>query len=633
VGVDTDDPRHRFLPRVCVAVVAVVYLASAARYVLGGDNGEFVAIASLGGVPHPSGYPLMAAYLRAMHWLPGVSPAHSAALATSLLGVAASAALYGATRAWGASRVSSAVVTAGIALSSLMWKLATQAEVFALHALLAALIVMVAGSHHDTRGVWRVFLLALLAGAGLSNNHTIVTLAPIGLLGVVRGYREASNPGRATAAGFAGLALGLAPYLYIVAYARDPGSGLVWGDVGNLPGLLHHFLRRDFGSTSLGISDNGAPPLAHIWALASRMTAELHYAPALLAVLGAVGLARGDRPSLRVSQTGPVPIVRAATLHESTVTTRPPRRPFTRLPSWRGVDRTDGLLYVGSLLLAGPVLVARFNLPLEGLASTICERFYLLPLLLTALPLTRGIDVLFDRMLQTLETSAPLVVATATLSIIVGYNDVREHHRPDVELYLANTLAAAPPDAVLLGSGDHRLYGFWYLQRVLGVAPGVVYVDPQMLHYPWYRRQVETSLGLGLEGIAPGNIDTARLAAGLLAAGRPVYLTNRFSQGISRQFATYPIGTLIHVLPPGARPPPPTELERMNLAVSARFLHAASAPSDPNGWAYHVQGDYIRPWRALADAYTSLGREDDARRCRERGLVLPDIDPPPLTRR
>jgi len=80
----------------------VVYVALAPPHVVAADNAEFATLGALGGAAHPSGYPLYVLWLRAWSWLPGTSPAHTAAIATAILGALSIAVLHAACRAWGA---------------------------------------------------------------------------------------------------------------------------------------------------------------------------------------------------------------------------------------------------------------------------------------------------------------------------------------------------------------------------------------------------------------------------------------------------------------------------------------------------------------------------------------------------
>ena len=80
-------------------LVLAVYVWLAPRHVVDGDNAELATLGSLGGVPHPTGYPLYMIWLRLMQWLPGSNPAHTAALATAILGAGSVVVLHAACRA------------------------------------------------------------------------------------------------------------------------------------------------------------------------------------------------------------------------------------------------------------------------------------------------------------------------------------------------------------------------------------------------------------------------------------------------------------------------------------------------------------------------------------------------------
>lgn len=616
---------HQWLAALALAMIAALYLATAARPVLGGDNGEFASLMVQGGVAHPTGYPLYTLYLRAMSWLPVESASHAAALATAGLGVLAVAAMRWACRAWGCSRQSATLAASLIGVTGLMWKLSTHAEVFALHALLAACIVGVCGPHGVESHRRRAFLLGLLAGLGLCNNHSIVTLAPLGLYAAWFAVAWARRRAVALVAGLLGLVLGLTPYLYLYLAPSGRRPALVWGRTNELAGLIRHFLRADYGTTRLAISDAGLDPVGHVSRLAFHLATELVYVPAAFALVGLGYLVtrRRTRPApLRPrvpSQSADVPLP----LHRRQVRGSVVARTTSSVTSARPVPPGAGRVYALTFLLAGPVFVSRFNLPLEGLSLVIVERFYLLPLVLLAVPLATGLDRLLGGRLGSAEVQGPLLVGVLCLSIFVAYDDVREHHRPDVERYLENTLRTAEPQGVILGTGDHRLYGFWYVQTVLGVRPDVLYVDPVMLAYPWYRQEIQRTLGAPLDGVDGTSVDTVELAAGVMRKGRAVYLTNRFSEAITQAFATYPIGTLIRVSPPGRPVPRPEVLETMNLELAIDYRYADSDPVDPNGWAAYVQRAYTRPWQVLAETYEAMGRPADAERCRSRHVLVP----------
>jgi hypothetical protein len=579
---DDDDRAPRWLAGALVGAAALAYALTAARHVLGGDNGEFATLYARGGVAHPTGYPLYVLYLRALHWLPAASPAHGAALATALLGVATTLVLHAACRAFGASRGAAAIVVAAHAFSAHAWIASTHAEVFALNALIAAAISWLAAQER-WRGVARVVALGAVAGLGLANHASVVLLAPIGLWGAVRGARESGRAAAATLAGLLALVVGLSPYAYLVWAARVPDGHVLWGETGNLRGLVRHMLRSEYGSTTLTLG-------AH---RPERLAQELLLARSL--IVGLVGL----------------PVVALVGALVRALAGAPVRTLALPLPAARSRGATAAL--AASFALAGPGFVALFNISAHGLDRLIVERFHLLPQIVACVWLAPALDVLLSRLRARPLFASALAGATALGSAGLSLEAVRAHHAPDVERYVLDTLAAAPPDAILLGAGDHRFGGFLYAQRALGLRPDVVYLDVYLVSAPWYRARVGAQLGLELVAPRAGNLSTPELAAQLLATGRPTLLTHRFSDAIPRAFPTYPIGTLERVVATPAEVPDPSTLERMNQAAFAQ-MHPSVTPAPEGTWGGDLQHGYARPWLALATAFRARGELAHAER-------------------
>jgi hypothetical protein len=150
------------------AAAFATYFATASAHLVGGDNAEFVTIFANGGVAHPSGYPLYCILLRLCTWMPGGAVLGSSRV-SAVLGSLSIAMLYRACRAWGASPGASLIATASCALSPLAWRLATMAEVFALNAFLASLILYFTAPGVTVAPLRRALLLAVLAGLAISS--------------------------------------------------------------------------------------------------------------------------------------------------------------------------------------------------------------------------------------------------------------------------------------------------------------------------------------------------------------------------------------------------------------------------------------------------------------------------------
>jgi hypothetical protein len=442
--------------------------------------------------------------------LPASSPAHAAALVTVAIATLSVAALAWAARRWGASRMSALLAATLYAASPLAWILGTHAEVFALNIALGMGIVGWSAPGRAAplaREELRAFVLALLAGLGLSNHHTIVLLAPIGLYAFVCTVRAAGV--RAIALGAVGLALGLTPYLSLAVRGASLGAGqaCAWGPPRGFSGVLHHFLRRDYGTFSLGITEGEHSAMAHVFALAKSLLFDLFGAPLIL--LLALGIILTRRPRPRFGAHGAL---------------------------------------VASLVLAGPVFVARFNLPSKGIATHITERFHLLPLALSAVLLALALDVVLARVALATQHVAAAGAVLFVVRTVISYPDVREHHRPTIDLYVRNALRIALPHAIVLHSGDDRVGAFLYARWALGLRPDVEAITPVLLLTDWYPPQVSARLGIPVvHGARPPGTDRPELSAHalvdqLLATDRPLYTTDWFASGLDQSIPSYPLG-------------------------------------------------------------------------------------------
>lgn len=557
-------PALRLAALVCVAAA---WFAGLPRAVLGGDNGEFATLFAEGGVAHPSGYPVYTLYLRAMSWLPAASPAQGAALATALVGLLALAVVEGAARAWGASPRGALVAATLVGVSPLMWRLSTHAEVFALNALVAASVIALAAPEGRWKGLRRAAALGAVAGVGLGNHLTCALLAPIGVYGVWRASRESSW--RAAPVAVASALPGLATYATLWWTARHAGDRLVWGACETMRGLLAHALREDYGVARLSAGHGGALPAEHLTALAGSLWSN---ALGVGLVFAAAGVA-----STRAWST---------------------RRPefAALLATW---------------VMVGPAFVARFNIAPTGIGRQVIERFHLLPLVVMSVFVALGFDHLAQRLAVSPRAQSLVGAILLGAGVAIAWPAVRAEHGPYVERYLRDTLRAAPRDAVIFGTGDYRAFGFPYLQRALGMRRDVLVIDPRQLLFTHYRRRVERRLGRALPAPRGTSLSSGDVLQAALSTGRPVLLTDVFSRTITERFTTWPEGTLIHVVPTGAAPPPLREVVQRNEA----WFRAAeqTPPGDPvDGWARAALSDYAAPWRTLAATVAGRGRPDIA---------------------
>jgi hypothetical protein len=572
-----------------VLAATTAYVLTAARYVLGGDNGEFATLSFTGGVAHPPGYPLYVMYLRALSWAPASSPAHNASLSTAVLGVLAVALMQRAAMAWGASAFAAALVSAVYAFAPITWQLATHAEAFALNALIALAILVLAAPRCDIAPTKRLALLGLAAGLGLSNHHSIILLAPVGMFAVVTTLRAATRPIAAAASGALAFLVGLTPYAYLVVQARRADAAWIWGDPRDLASLLHHVLRVDYGTTELGISSHGRAPLAHLAALGKRLFTDYLGMP-----------------------------LSAVVVFAAWVRARARAHPGSR---WSGAT----IALFATFLLAGPVFVAWFNLPPREIGALIAERFYLLPATVLCVLAAPGVDRILPTLGERPKVAALLVSMTAAVGALLAYPSVREHHRPTVELYVRNALRIAPARSIIAGTGDHRFGGFLYARYALGLRTDVVFVNPRLLLGDWYPVRISRTLGFEVVRGKDRVLDGAALTTQLLSTGRPLFFTDWFARGLEIHAPSYPLGPLVRIVPRVTDIPLPDALLAANEAVEGELEIEPNPPRDPHTWSGDLQKDYARPWSVLADAFRRARREGDGKRaeaCERRARAL-----------
>ncbi len=535
----------------------MLYALVAPAWIVEGDNAELASLGALGGVAHPTGYPLYVLWLRAWSWLPAHSPAHAAALATCLLTAIEAVLVQQAARAWGAKPAAATLVAALVVASPVVLRVQSQAEVFALNGVVAAAILWLAAAAGPLRGERRVAVLGLVAGLGLANHLTCVFLAPIGILGAVRGVREATRPAWASIAlGVGGLAVGLLPYAYLV---LAPATPVTWKTISSAGDLVHHVLRMDYGGPG-ELSPHGEQGVA---------------VANLVALAGTLG-----RAFLWV------PIAAVAVAWKARTETR---------AAW--------LCWLASFAIAGPLFVARFNLRPVALEAYTVSRFHLLPMVLLAIPIAVGLGWLLERVPARPLLVGVVVVAMAGGSFALSMPQVARFHTAAVERSLDNTLETLPRSAIVIGTQDILYFGAGYLQAVRGVRPDVTVIFVPHVGLPYYRERLREETGVDLSVLVTHKTATPSVAIAelMLATGRPVFI-DQFQANIAKAFPVYPVGLLFRVLPKGSALPSIEELFALNKTLYEKFRFDYAIPGPEDDLAAQAHAQYAATWRVLAQS-------------------------------
>lgn len=552
----------------------VVYSWLASPHIVGNDNAEFSTLGAVGGIAHPSGYPGYVLWLRAMSWVPADSAAHAASLATVVLAVIQLLVLHAACRAWGARPIAATLAVAIYAAAPLVVRYSTEAEAFAGNQLVVALVLWLAAEQGPLRGNRRAFVLGLVAGLGMTNHLTCTLIAPVGLLGVLRGARERDHR-RAVAvvAAAAGWLVGLLPYLYLF---TAPDNLMSWPNPTDLGELFDIVLRRAYGG-AFGFSGTGEPvPVA--------------------AQLGELASMLG-RSWMWIA----VPVGLGALVY--------------RIARPASDTRAGWLALAVSFLLAGPLLALRFDVPTEEFGLHIVHRFHLLPILMLAVPVAVGITVIGEwlpsrgddvRRQHVLELLVHLGFLALLATSIV---DVARYRTPAMEYIARNTLRSMPPDAVIMAAtADELDVGIRYLQLTRGERPDVLFFRWRDAVVPWYRAKLVPH-GLALP---PGTAYSGPAAIDMFhARGRPVFVFWGESE-LRAEYPSYPFGVLVRLLPRGAAVPAIGDVFAQNRELFERFDLGYPLPGKRDQFATWVHRKYVGTWVRLADALEAAGMPAEA---------------------
>ena len=185
---------NRFLfPTLLAATTMGIYLATLGRSVGRADTFEFQVVAHNLGIAHPTGYPLYTLLGKLFTFMPVGTIAVRVNLLSAVCATGAALVLYACMRTlqqdtelsdrWARSASAAVALLAALAfaVSPTLWSQAVEAEVYALHALLVALVLWLllngiqpSGRHHR---FWAPALAGTL-GLGLTHHLTIVLVLP-----------------------------------------------------------------------------------------------------------------------------------------------------------------------------------------------------------------------------------------------------------------------------------------------------------------------------------------------------------------------------------------------------------------------------------------------------------------------
>jgi hypothetical protein len=332
-----------------------------------------------------------------------------------------------------------------------VWRFAVVAEVFALNALFAALLVAWLLHFAQSADPRWARAMALTLGLGLSHHHTLLLVAvPLALGLLVLGRRTLLAPRRVgTSLGL--FALGLLPHLYLP-WASARRLIVSWGDLTTPGGLATHLLRREYGTLRLVVGEARSSLAQNLGRYAFDAGEALLWVGLGLALWGAVAGWRDGR-ALRVF--------------------------------------CGGLLaaFVAYTLVFGGLSNLDLSTPLAREAQS---RFWQLPNLLLCLLAGRGAAALAERVGPRRRALLPAVaLALVGAQVAVNYPRADRSAARLAEDLARATLQSLPQGALFFVRGDTSVNAVRYLQACEGLRPDVAAVPLALLGTSWIRGVLE----------------------------------------------------------------------------------------------------------------------------------------------
>lgn len=393
----------------------------------GADGGDFIAAAATGRWPHPPGFPLYMALARAAFRLSHFhNPARRLNDLSSMMGALAVVAMAWLALRRGARPVVAVALALTIGFAPLLWSQALITEVYTTAAACVALALVAAeaGSAFGAGLGW---------GMALAVHPTTIFLAPW------LWSRRAHAPLRYVQF-VVGLALALSLYALPLLGATGPEP---WADFRTLSGWLNYVTARLYWGYAFALPLAEWPGRMLAWA--ALMARQFTPVGALLVLYGLTCWWQRRRGEV-----------------------------VGWLAAWGGIslyaigyNTPDSLVYLVGLF---PLMIFPLVEGARGLEKAVRR---------IANPSRRNTIPLYPPVFVGL-----LLLPLALLVLNWGALNV---WRMDVSAGWVYELNDAPPDAVVLVSGDRHTFALWYAQEALALRPDVLVVGREMWGLPSYR--------------------------------------------------------------------------------------------------------------------------------------------------
>jgi len=479
--------------------------------VYGGDVGDLVTAAVVGGVAHPPGYPLFTFLGFLVTRFSFATPAFTVGILSALAGALAVMFFYLLVFQLTEKRFLALLASFILSTTFLYWFYNEIAEVFALHHLFIIALFLLAILYRQTKKRKFFLLLSLVLGLSFTNHQTMILFVPSILFLIVPTFLKEKHKLKLFLSSIFCLLSSLLVYLYVpIASLHHPAIN--WDSVHDMHSFLQLVLRKDYGTFQAGLF--AKPSITELVIIVKNyfftIFTQLTIPVTVVSGIGAVVLFKKDKILF--------------------------------------------LSFLLAFLLSGPVFIAYSGFPLFGnFFFGVYERFFVMSSLVFFFFFPFGLDWIshilvriFNKKVYALFTQAIFCIIPIML-LFYNFPKTDLSHLFIGDNVGADFLLPFPKNSIILLGGDTALFNTQYMHDARHVRPDIQVVNVNGIGRDMYFDPLVLSYQRSHPGIKPGDdiIGTIRV----VNKTHEVFAYDELEPSTGEKLIWEPYGLLFHLIP------------------------------------------------------------------------------------
>jgi hypothetical protein len=286
------------------------------------------------------------------------------------------------------------------------------------------------------------FLSSLIYGLALANHQTAIFICPLYLYQCWE-----SRKIKVILKSFLILSLTMGT-CYLLLFFLDDQSFGSWGELKSIDQLLHHILRKDYGTFTLSNAWSKETYLFENIALFLKLLILDYFTLVLIACL----------------------------IFSSLITRK------------MKLDLKD-VLFLFITIFSFMTFFYLSNVSPVGASGLLMERFYLFPLGMFCFWIFKTLPQFESKKLTQIIILVAFLNCGLNLYRYIGENNFRKD--TFLQTHYTYLLEKLPQDSIFLIAGDTHVFSLYYVQEVLKYRQDVTIIAPPLFVYPWYRNKIQ----------------------------------------------------------------------------------------------------------------------------------------------